>query len=157
VTRLREALAEEFETLWQIDQRCFAPGIAYSRRELRSYMRSPSFTLVAEAGEPAAIAGFVMAFPDGRGTGEITTLDVLAEHRRRGLGASLLTAAEQRLRECGCSRVALQVAVDNGGALAFYERLGYTVAGIIPRYYLGSIDALHMEKDLLPAREVRGA
>jgi [ribosomal protein S18]-alanine N-acetyltransferase len=38
----------DFDTLWRIDQTCFAPGIAYSRDELRLYMRRRSaFTLVA--------------------------------------------------------------------------------------------------------------
>src|SRR5262245_33803978 len=46
---IRDGCQEDFETLWGIDQRCFAPGIAYSQRELRSYIRRRSaFTLVAE-------------------------------------------------------------------------------------------------------------
>jgi len=40
------------------------------------------------------------------------------------------------------------VAVDNHPAIAFYKRHGYSIVGTIPRYYLGSLDALRMEKIL---------
>ena len=46
---LREFRRDDFESLWRIDQQCFAPGIAYSRLELAAYIRlRGSFTLVAE-------------------------------------------------------------------------------------------------------------
>lgn len=47
--RIRPFRKAEFETLWSINQICFAPELAYSRPELAFYMRrSGSFTLVAE-------------------------------------------------------------------------------------------------------------
>ncbi len=47
---LRDFRAEDFDSLWRIDQECFAPGIAYSRLELAAYIRlRGAFTLVAEA------------------------------------------------------------------------------------------------------------
>jgi ribosomal-protein-alanine N-acetyltransferase len=46
---IRDFRAEDFETLWHIDQECFSPGISYSRPELKFYIRRRgSFTLVAE-------------------------------------------------------------------------------------------------------------
>lgn len=36
---LRPYHPDDFETLWQIDQRCFLPGIAYSKHELASFLR----------------------------------------------------------------------------------------------------------------------
>jgi ribosomal protein S18 acetylase RimI-like enzyme len=48
--QLRDFLPQDFDTLWSIDQLCFAAGIAYSRPELDLYIRQPgSFTLVAES------------------------------------------------------------------------------------------------------------
>jgi ribosomal-protein-alanine N-acetyltransferase len=47
---LREFRREDFDTLWRIDQQCFAPGIAYSKAELAAYIRRRgSFTVVAES------------------------------------------------------------------------------------------------------------
>ena len=46
---IRDFHNSDLETLWRIDQRCFAPGISYSRPELFAYisMRN-AFTLIAE-------------------------------------------------------------------------------------------------------------
>jgi [ribosomal protein S18]-alanine N-acetyltransferase len=53
--RIREFRAGDFETLWRIDQACFAPGISYSADELNYYIhRRGAFTLVAEAEETPA-------------------------------------------------------------------------------------------------------
>jgi ribosomal protein S18 acetylase RimI-like enzyme len=47
--RIRQFEKFDFDTLWQIDQACFDPQLAYSRPEMAFYMRRPgSFTLVAE-------------------------------------------------------------------------------------------------------------
>src|SRR5207244_6990912 len=49
---IRDFHSRDFETLWRIDQQCFAPGISYSRPELAAYMHAAgSFTLVAESQE----------------------------------------------------------------------------------------------------------
>jgi [ribosomal protein S18]-alanine N-acetyltransferase len=148
---LRDASPDDFETLWRIDQECFPPGIAYSRQELKFYMRRRgAFSLVAidEAKDRKnEIAGFIVTH--GGKTGHIITIDVVATERRSGVGSRLLTAAEERLRENGASAVGLETAVDNLSALAFYKRHGYSVIKTWPRYYSNGIDALVMKKDLV--------
>ncbi len=149
--RIRQSTPADFDELWRIDQACFTSGISYSRDELAQYMSIPgAFTLVAESDDESAagIAGFVLAARDRRGSGRIITIDVLQEARRRGLGSQLLAAAEARLREQGCERVLLEVAVDNAAAIAFYMRHRYAVLKTLPRYYLGTLDALLMGKKL---------
>jgi len=85
---------------------------------------------------------------DREGQGHVITIDVLPEARRSGLGSRLMAAAEERLRALGCSVVFLETAVDNAAALAFYKRHGYSIVHTIPRYYLDSVDALVLVKDL---------
>jgi len=143
---IREFKPDDFETLWRIDQECFPEGISYSRRELNLYMRRKrSFTLVAE-GKDGTIGGFIIGH--GGLTGHIITIDVVAAARRSGVGSQLLTAAEDRLRAEGSRAVGLETAVDNRGALSFYKRHGYAVAGTWPRYYSNGVDALVMRKEL---------
>ena len=147
--------------LWSIDQKCFAPGIAYSRRELAAYIRRRgSFTIVAEAvappgkatdasGGPLTIAaGFIVAATNRHGVGHIMTIDVLPESQRAGLGSRLLAAAEDRLRAVPCHTVMLETAVDNAAALAFYKRHQYSVVKVVPRYYGNGVDAIVLEKYL---------
>jgi [ribosomal protein S18]-alanine N-acetyltransferase len=152
---VRDYRTEDFETLWAIDQSCFAPGIAYSRNELLTYICRPGgFTLVAESAEsdvPKAL-GFIVAETSRRGTGHIITIDVRAEARRHRVGSTLLQAAEEKLRTAKSRAVRLETAVDNTSALHFYKRHGYNVIRVIPHYYSSGVDALLLEKDLRSAK-----
>jgi ribosomal protein S18 acetylase RimI-like enzyme len=160
--RIRQFAKSDFETLWQIDQSCFDPQLAYSRPELAFYMRRPgSFTLVAEtqSRKPPAnggttgaigiprILGFVVA-ESRRKSGHIITIDVVAEARRTGLGSTLLCAAEDQLRRAGAITVALETPVNNEAAIRFYKRHGYFVEKTVAGYYSGQLDALVMTKQL---------
>lgn len=146
--RLRDFRPEDFDTLWKIDQQCFAPGIAYSRFELKVYLRRrTSFSLIAEL-DSGSIAGFIVAETGRRRAGHIITIDVLPGARRLGIGSKLLQAAEGRLWAAGSERVELETAVDNASAIAFYKRHGYFLVKTIPRYYSIGVDALVMGKDL---------
>jgi [ribosomal protein S18]-alanine N-acetyltransferase len=153
---IRDSRPEEFDTLWRIDQECFPPGIAYSRRELSVYMRRrESFTLVAANRSAHGIAGFIVAC--GGVTGHIITIDVVAAARRSGLGSQLLRSAEDRLHVSGSKAVHLETAVDNTAALLFYKRHGYAVIDTSPRYYSNGVDALVLKKELstLPIARAR--
>ena len=166
---LREFRPEDFEVLWSIDQKCFAPGIAYSRRELATYIqRRGSFTVVAEGSsqEPgkadastrdSGIVGFIVAEANRRGVGHIISIDVLPRARRSGVGSKLLAIAEERLRSGGCRAVVLEMAVDNASALSFYKRHLYHVIRAIPRYYSNGMDALLLGKGLEPQPESAAA
>ena len=148
---IRDYRPDDFETLWKIDQLCFARGISYTRRELASYIaRKRGVTLVAQS--DSRIVGFVVVDRDREGQGHVITIDVLPEARRSGLGSRLIGAAEERLRALGCSVVFLETAVNNAAALAFYKQHGYNIVHTIPRYYLDSIDALVLAKELPPDR-----
>jgi ribosomal protein S18 acetylase RimI-like enzyme len=163
---LREFRREDFDSLWRIDQQCFAPGIAYSRLELAAYIRlRGAFTIVAEAvaagsessgnNAPSVrdsrpqVQGFIVAQVTRRGVGHILTIDVPAATRRFGIGSKLLLAAEDRLRASPCDNVVLETAVDNAIALTFYKRHGYSIVKTIPRYYSTGVDAFVLEKELV--------
>ena len=136
----------------EIDRLCFVEGIAYSDREMRYFLARPAAVRIV-AHQKGKIQGFIIADRlRGRRSpqcmGRIITIDVVPEARRKGLGDRLLTAAEEALKEAGCSYVALETAVDNLGAMHFYKKHGYTGIKILPNYYLDSLDALLMGKKL---------
>lgn len=144
---LRDHCLADFDALWQLDQECFPPELAYSRTELAGYMRrQSSLTLVAE--REGRIAGYIVAERGGRAVGHIITLDVRAQARRSGLGSKLMAAAEERLRAMDCASVLLEVAVSNAAAIAFYHRQGYATLATIPKYYNDKTDALLLGKKL---------
>ena len=144
---IREFGPEDFETLWRIDQECFPPGIAYSRTELKWYIRHRhAFTLLADGGAQGT-GGFIVAHA-GQAGGHIITIDVVPAARRSGVGSLLLLSAEERLYGIGARMVGLETAVDNLGALTFYKRHGYSVVRTWPRYYSNGVDALVLKKEL---------
>ena len=145
---LRDFRPEDFEALWQLDQRCFVEGISYSRIELRYYIdRKSAFTILAE--DQKKLLGFLIADGDRRGFGHIITIDVDPKQQRRGIGTALIEAAESRLERAGCKSVLLETAVNNLSALSFYKRHGYSVLKTLPRYYMNSLDGLLMGKRIL--------
>ncbi len=152
VIRLRNYSHSDFGELFKLDQKCFEPGISYTRRELAWYMNlRGAFTIVGETQDKHAawqIAGFAIGQQPRRALGHVVTIDVLPGARRTGLGTRLMREIETRLKNEGCETIFLETAVDNTAAIAFYKRLGYYVVKTIPRYYLGKIDALLMAKDL---------
>ncbi len=151
---LRDYRPADLEPLWQIDQKCFEAGIAYSKQDMVAYLGQPgAFALVGEPVGGGEASGFVIGQVVGRGRGRasfgyVVTIDVLAEARRSGLGSLLLGAAENQMRHSGCRKVVLEVAVNNAAALPFYERHGYTVVARHAGYYSDGKDAYEMEKGL---------
>ncbi|MES2072969.1 MAG: GNAT family N-acetyltransferase [Pseudomonadota bacterium] len=66
---------------------------------------------------------------------DISKLLVHRSARQRGLGAALMTAAEQCARAAGKSVLVLDTAT-GGGAESLYARLGWSLCGRIPDYAL---------------------
>lgn len=140
---LRHAVAVDLPRLRDLDRRLFPPGIVYDEATFRYYHDHPgAVTLVAEEGE--ALAGFLIAGAGGDRRLEVVTVDVDPAHRRRGVGRLLLARAHEIARANGLTAARLQVAVDNAGAIAFYETHGYRRTRRIPGYYGGRIDAWEM-------------
>jgi acetyltransferase (GNAT) family protein len=52
---------------------------------------------------------------------------VVASARRAGVGEALMRAAHEEARSRGVERVWLEVIAENAGAIALYEKLGYSV------------------------------
>lgn len=105
------------------------------------------FALVAREDEPA---GFIMAWTAG-GDGEILTVAVVPEARRKGFGAALVNAAGAAALLRGGASMHLEVAETNEAARALYAKLGYEEAGRRHAYYAGEggrVDAIVMRRSL---------
>lgn len=143
--QLREYRPEDFELLWELDQRCFEPDIAYSRRELGHYLRS-KVAICLIAWEWQTLLGFVVGHSDPRNFGHVVTLDIDPAQRHSGIGSTLMRALEERFKEAGCKSIFLEVAVNNRAALSFYNKHGYSVLKTLRHYYPGELDGLLMGK-----------
>ena len=93
------------------------------------------------------IAGFAIGYRSDRAA-HVVTLDVAGQYRRRGIGRLLLGELLRRFQEAGARDARLEVAVENSGAIAFYEDLGFHRRRRIPDYYGPGRHAFEMEKGL---------
>lgn len=72
------------------------------------------------------LVGTAMAGYDGH-RGWVYYLAVDPAYRRNGIGTALMKKAEGLLAQMSCSKLNLQIRVDNSDLQAFYEKLGYSV------------------------------
>jgi [ribosomal protein S18]-alanine N-acetyltransferase len=160
---LRDYRPADFDALYEIDRVCFDPSIAYSRRELREYLRLPGAECLVAAAAPgrsaassAEILGFIVTARQ-RDEGYIVTIDVLPHRRRHAVGTALLAEAEKRLAAQGATEVSLETATENASAIAFWQKHGYRTRGVITGYYPGGRDAFSMTKLFEPPTQNRKA
>jgi [ribosomal protein S18]-alanine N-acetyltransferase len=147
---LRPYRDRDFDLLHALDQICYPPRIAYSKRMLGHYLALPDRICLVAENEAGRLAGFLIAASE-RSTGHIITLDVRPESRRQGLGSALYLAAENQLAERGVRSMVLESATDNASGIAFWQSHGYRIARVLRHYYWKGMDAYYMTKPL-PAR-----
>lgn len=144
---IRRAELADIETLTKIDHICFAEPLAYDMDTFLYYLHDRSSeTWVADSAD--GVIGFTIFEMESRERARFITLDVLPEHRKKGIGSVLMDHAHGRARELGASVMVLQVAVVNQVAMDFYERRGYVKTRMIKRYYEDKTDAWEMKLDL---------
>ena len=84
---------------------------------------------------------------------ELQRIAVATDLRRRGIAGALLGGVVALACGEGVERMLLEVREENAGALAFYERAGFTEIDRRPRYYRDGSAAIVME---LPLGEAHG-
>jgi len=144
---LREIRPSDFEEMYRLDQVCFEPGIAYSREDLWRFLAiATADGVVAEAA--GRIAGFAIGYRTSKRVARVVTLDVDPKRRRQGLGRDLLEDLLGRFVRSGAREARLEVSVENPGAIAFYESLGFRNRRRIRDYYGPGRDAREMVRGL---------
>jgi ribosomal-protein-alanine N-acetyltransferase len=141
---LRAYEPRDLDAMHALDVLCFARPFRFSRRAMRGFAEAGK-ARVAVAEIDDAIAGFCILHiedADDARAGYIVTLDVAPAHRRAGMARALMRQAELHAVDAGCSLMVLHVFTGNADAIAFYERLGFSVARREKNFYGGSRDAL---------------
>lgn len=144
--RVRDLTAADLPRLVELEQELFAPS-PWSEGMLREELGAPGrvYVGVEDEGELVAYAGLWF---DGDVT-QVMTIGVTRSAQRRGLGTLLLRTLLEASDELGASAVLLEVRVDNGPAIALYERHGFTVLRRRRRYYQPEgVDAFTMRRPL---------
>lgn len=123
--------------------------------QCRSLLARPGFLLyVALSGSQPL--GFLYLHRYGlAGSPYVASIAVADAARGRGIGAQLMTFAEDLFRQ-EARHLFLCVSSFNAGARRFYERLGYAAVGELPDYIVKGASEIVMHKRLEPP-DSRGA
>lgn len=123
----------------------------WSAKEISGVLSSPGAFGVGAWGVDGALAGFILARAIA-GEGEILTVAVCPEARRRGIGRALVEAAIRICAAGGAESLFLEAAQDNLPAIALYSQTGFESAGLRKGYYrrdgAPAVDALVMRRTL---------
>lgn len=150
---IRNASLTDLSALVAIENTCFDSD-RLSRRNFRYMLtKAKAALLVEDDPEHGVIAYVLVLFHAGTSLSRLYSIAVLPGYQGRGLGKQLMLAAEQTALENECVNMRLEVRQDNADSISLYQRLGYHPIGAYRDYYQDHMDALRMEKRLVPSLE----
>jgi len=126
--RLR-ALAEDAAAFaaTHAEEAAFGDGV-WQQRAAQGAAGGEVATFVARIGGAPAGLAVGRTLPVAPQVRELVSMWTAPEHRRHGVGAALVDAVAAWAGDAGAQRLVLWVMRGNGGAEAFYERLGFVDA-----------------------------
>lgn len=146
--RVRLAAPADLDALLALEQASFS-GDRMRRAQFRRHLLSDSaLVLVAEAGGSDLLGSALVLFRRGSRTARLYSIARRIEARGTGVGAVLVAAVERAARARGCTRLRLEVRLDNAAARKLYQRLGFVAVADLPAYYEDASDGLRYEKTL---------
>jgi len=147
---VRQAEVGDLQVLWKIEKECFRVE-AFTKEQIAHILKSPAgVSLVAQIDH--AIVGFILGLIyefDEIKAGHIFTIDVLVEHRRKGVASRLLGEFERSLIKKDVRTCFLEVRADNVAARRLYRKHGYTEVKRLKDYYGDGVDGLRLKKSLV--------
>ena len=113
-------------------------GMEWRESDIRDMLRSGAmicFTHVTRrTGAPLRLNGYVL-FRTMAAEGEILSVAVRGQARRRGIAAILMAHVLQDMRDAKVQRVFLEVGEANRAAINFYKRTNFEIVGQRNNYY----------------------
>jgi [ribosomal protein S18]-alanine N-acetyltransferase len=113
-------------------------------RSLREELVRPWARLRAARDESGVLLGYAL-FWHVVDELQLLNIAVAISERRRGVGRALMLDLIAYARSHDVGRILLEVRAGNGGAIALYEKLGFTRFNVRERYYADDEDAIEMQ------------
>ena len=144
---IRPAKIGDLDALLALERTSFTTD-HLSRRQYRKHLHSATAAVLAAVDASGLLGKAVVFFRHGSDIARLYSIAVADNARGRGIGEALLIAVEQISRAHGCTRLRLEVRMDNAGAIRLYERRGYSRFAARSGYYEDGADAWRYEKVL---------
>ena len=146
----RDAMALDLPVLVSMEKVLFADSpwsMGQFREEFKGVPSTHFFTVAVDSNNQ--IIGYAAVMVPAPGIeADVLTVGVLPEHRKSGIGTAFMEQLENWATDKESNAMMLEVGVDNAGAIALYESLGYIRISVRKNYYGAGLDALVMRKDL---------
>jgi ribosomal-protein-alanine N-acetyltransferase len=137
-----QASWRDLSALRKLEQVCFGVD-AWPIFDLIGVLSFPGIVRIKATNPSDELIGFVAGDVDQqKRLGWITTIGVFPAYRRAGIASALLDECEMQM---GMPRVRLSVRRSNQPAIDLYEKRGYRLVDVWPKYYTSGEDALVLE------------
>ncbi len=141
---IQGATWRDLNAVRHLEQVCF-PKDAWPLWDIIGVLTLPNVVRL-KAMVDEQLVGFIAGdVRPGQNIAWIATVGVLPAYQGQGIGAALLAACEERIRQ---PRLRLNVRISNQAAIHLYKRRDYLQVGVWPGYYQDGEDALIFEKTL---------
>ena len=140
---IRNATAHDLRSIMKLERSC--PTAAhwseqqYSDAIARIEQTTERLLLIADADREedrsrSSLIGFLVARHASQ-EWELENIMVAAQERQKGIGAALLAALLDRMRQSGSKQILLEVRESNAPARKLYEKAGFRATGRRKLYY----------------------
>ncbi len=145
-TQIRLATRADANEIARLSKVLIEHGVGWSYKPARinRAIANKSRNVIVACCEKELVGFGIMSYK--RNSANLDLLGVTRDHRRQGVGRSLLSWLEKSAATAGIVHHHIQVRKHNRSAIAFYSQFGYAVNNEIHGYYAGREAAVVMYK-----------
>ena len=155
---IRRAGLDDVSALVGIENASF-PGNRLDRRRFRYLLANAHGALLVDAMGDGLRGYVLLLFRANATIARLYSIATDPAHLGRGVGATLVDAAERQARHHGYTCLRLEIRADNAASLALFRGRGYREFGRHAGYYHDGMDALRLQQALaqrIPADGLTG-
>lgn len=142
--KLRKFSLSDLDQVMEIEKSSFLKRQVYSKSLFEKYYREyPEGFIVAE--NKGGIVGYTIGQPKNS-SGEIISLAVDPNWRKKGVGTVLTNFLINHFREKNLKEIFLHVRTKNKAGISLYQDLNFKILKTIKHYYSNGDDAFLMKK-----------
>jgi ribosomal-protein-alanine N-acetyltransferase len=149
--QLRSATPDDLDAVMAIEHAVF-PSDAWSRESMLAELgnKHTVYLVAFDQAAPGEFVGYAgLLAPRGAAQADIQSVAVVETARRRGLARTLVQTLIAEARDRGAREIFLEVRVDNPGAEALYDSLGFERIAVRKGYYQpDNVDGAVMRLDI---------
>ena len=106
---------------------------------VKEYLNNGECWAAKRDGSEEILGVYVLNFPEEK-TAELINLAVRSDCQGQGIGKECVAHAVQRCRELGISRLEVGTGNSGIGQIAFYQKCGFRMTGVIQDFFLGRLE-----------------